>query len=82
MLLKREMMENKEINIKDCILSDQQQNNRQRQSKYQEKFQSKHKKKTIQQNLQEGDFVFVRKQLDKHNARELTASRLLVTPSI
>ena len=71
MLMRREMMENRNINISDQTLSNLQQENRQQQSKYQEKFQSKSKKRTIEQNLKIGDFVFVRKQLDKHKAREL-----------
>ena len=71
MLLKREMMENRNINIEDKALAEQQQANRQQQSKYQEKFQAKNKKKTTDQGLKIGDFVFIRKQLDKHKAREL-----------
>ena len=71
MLLRREMMENQDIDVDDKSLSNLQQKNRQQQSKYQEKFQAKSKKKTAEQNLKIGDFVFVRKQLDKHKAREL-----------
>ena len=71
MLLRREMMENQDIDVDDKVLSKLQQDNREKQSKYQEKFQAKTKKKTVEQNLKVGDFVFVRKQLDKHKAREL-----------
>ena len=71
MLLRREMMENQDIDVDDKVLSKLQQDNREKQSRYQEKFQAKTKKKTVEQNLMVGDFVFVRKQLDKHKAREL-----------
>ena len=71
MLLRREMLENKKINIIDKQLANKQQENRRQQSKYQQTFQAKHKKETIEQDLQVGDFVFIRKQLSKHKAREL-----------
>ena len=44
MLFKREMMENKDIVIKDKELADKQQANRKKNSKYQEKFKSKSSK--------------------------------------
>ena len=65
------MLENKKINIIDKQLANKQQENRRQQSKYQQTFQAKHKKETIEQDLQVGDFVFIRKQLSKHKAREL-----------
>ena len=71
MLMRRDMLENRNIEVEDKTLADKQQQNREKQSKYQEKFQSKFKKEAVEQDLKIGDFVFVRKQLGKHKAREL-----------
>ena len=71
MLLKREMMANAEIPVKDSKLSEIQLENRMKQSSYQKNFQSKNRKETPVQEFSVGDFVFIRNGGSKHKAREL-----------
>ena len=71
MLLKREMIQNTEIEVKDNKLSERQMENREKQSDYQRKFQSKTKKSTPEQIFKVGQFVFIRNSDTKTSPRAL-----------
>ena len=71
MLLKREMIQNNEIEVKDSRLSEKQMENREKQSEYQRKFQSKTKKSTPSQSFKVGQFVFIRNSDTKTSPRAL-----------
>ena len=71
MLLKREMIQNEEIAVKDRKLAEKQVENRGKQSEYQKTFQSKSKKTTPEQSFKIGQFVFIRNAENKTSPREL-----------
>ena len=71
MLFKREMMNNKDIVVKDKDLADKRQTNRAKSSEYNEKYKMKSSKVVEDQELEIGEFVFIRGQLNKHKARDL-----------